>query len=205
MSQVYWFEKDKACRGCPCLFLDRDGVIVEEVNYLHRVEDVHILPGAAELISAAHEHGWGVGLITNQGGIGRGYYDWAAFSAVQDEIVKCLSAGAAPFDFVAACAAHPESADPYYHVQNHSWRKPNTGMLQAAAAALDLNLKASALVGDHLNDLRAAARIGLPRLFHVRTGHGDEQREKVAEFMKDPEVCVSLVENLIEVKAQLGW
>jgi D-glycero-D-manno-heptose 1,7-bisphosphate phosphatase len=189
MSQVYWFEKDKARRGCPCLFLDRDGVIVEEVNYLHRIEDVRILPGAAELICAAHQHGWSVGLITNQGGIGRGYYDWTAFSAVHQEIVTQLGAGDAPFD----------------RVKSHSWRKPNTGMLQAAAAALDLDLKASALVGDHLNDLRAAARIGLPLLFHVRTGHGHEQREKVEEFMKDPEVSVALVENLAEVKSQLGW
>jgi D-glycero-D-manno-heptose 1,7-bisphosphate phosphatase len=205
MSQVYWFEKDKARRGCPCLFLDRDGVIVEEVNYLHRIEDVRILPGAAELICAAHQHGWSVGLITNQGGIGRGYYDWTAFSAVHQEIVTQLGAGDAPFDFIAACAAHPEAPDVYYRVKSHSWRKPNTGMLQAAAAALDLDLKASALVGDHLNDLRAAARIGLPLLFHVRTGHGHEQREKVEEFMKDPEVSVALVENLAEVKSQLGW
>lgn len=111
MSQVYWFEKDKARRGCPCLFLDRDGVIVEEVDYLCRREDVRILNGAAELIDSARLRGWAIGLISNQAGIARGYYDWAAFGIVQEEVVERLGMGPSPFDFVVACASHPDAVD----------------------------------------------------------------------------------------------
>lgn len=205
MSQVYWFEKDKARRGGPCLFLDRDGVIVEEVNYLHRREDVRVLAGAPELIYAAQQHGWAVGLITNQAGIGRGYYDWAAFGVVQEEIVARLGAGETPFDFVAACASHPDATDPFLRIENHSWRKPNAGMLQMAAGALDLNLKASVLIGDQLSDVRAAASVQMGGVFHVGTGHGHEQRADVVAFVKDQAISVTFVEDLFEVRHLLGW
>jgi D-glycero-D-manno-heptose 1,7-bisphosphate phosphatase len=205
MSQIYWFEKDKAQRQCPCLFLDRDGVIVEEVNYLHRREDVRILPGASELIKSAQRQGWAVGLVTNQAGIGRGYYDWSAFSDVQDEIVSRLGAGPAPFDFVAACASHPEAVDPFHRIENHSWRKPNIGMLLTAANALELDLKASALIGDALSDIRAAATAQVGHIFHIGTGHGHEQRASVAAFMKEQAIAVTCVETLFDVRSQLGW
>jgi D-glycero-D-manno-heptose 1,7-bisphosphate phosphatase len=205
MSQIYWYEKDRARRGCSCLFLDRDGVIVEEVNYLHRREDVRILPGSRELIKAAQDHGWAIGLITNQAGIGRGYYDWSAFSAVQEEIVAQLDAGPTPFDFVAACASHPEAANPFHRVENHSWRKPNTGMLQMAAKALELDIEASALIGDQLSDIRAAVSAQLGHVFHIGTGHGHEQRADVRAFLKDQAISATFVETLFEVQTQFGW
>lgn len=205
MSQVYWFEKDSARRGCPCLFLDRDGVIVEEVNYLHQREDVRVLAGAAELIGAATRQGWAVGLMTNQAGIGRGYYNWAAFSAVQEEIVSRLGLGPWPFDFVAACASHPEATDPFYRIENHSWRKPHVGMLRTAAFALDLDLASSALVGDQLCDVQAGATAEIGRIFHLATGHGGEQRNAVEVFAREQRLPVTAVANLVEVLAHLDW
>lgn len=205
MSQVYWFERDNARRGGSCLFLDRDGVIVEEVNYLHRREDVRILDGAAELIDSARQRGWAVGLLTNQAGIGRGYYDWTAFSSVQDEIVTRLNLGPSPFDFVAACASHPEAMDPFHRIENHSWRKPNPGMLRMAAYALDLDLPRSVLVGDQLCDIRAAALAQVKYIFHVGTGHGHKQRAEVEAFARDYGFPVISVGNLAEVRSYLGW
>lgn len=205
MSQVYWFEKDGARRGGPCLFLDRDGVVVQEVSYLHRREDVRILDGAVELIDSARRRGWAVGLVTNQAGIGRGYYDWPAFSGVQDEIVARLDLGPSPFDFVAACASHPEAADPFHRIENHSWRKPNAGMLRMAACALDLDLPSSVLVGDQLCDIRAAASAQVERVFHVGTGHGCEQRAAIEAFARDHGFPVISVANLAEVRSYLGW
>jgi len=66
----------------PALFLDRDGVVVEETNYLCRAEDVAIVAGAAATIARANAAGWFVAIVANQSGIGRGYYDWTAFAAV---------------------------------------------------------------------------------------------------------------------------
>ena len=71
----------------PALFLDRDGVIVEEVLYLHRVEEVALLPGAAEAIAAANQRGWLVVVVTNQAGIAHGYYGWKEFQAVQEALL----------------------------------------------------------------------------------------------------------------------
>jgi D-glycero-D-manno-heptose 1,7-bisphosphate phosphatase len=205
MSQIYWFQRENAARGCPCLFLDRDGVVVEEVNYLHRVEDVHILGGAAGLISSARARGWAVGLITNQAGIGRGYYDWTAFNIVHDEIVARLGAGPEPFDFVAACGAHPEAVSPFHRIANHSWRKPNAGMITMAANALNLDLAASALIGDQLSDLHAGAAAHVGRILHVKTGHGDLQTKEVAAFAAAHPGSVGLVADLTEARSYLGW
>ena len=129
MSQIYWHERAHAPHGVPCLFLDRDGVVVEEVHYLHRRGDVRLLNGAAALIEAARTRGWAAGLVTNQAGIGRGYYGWADFESVQEEIAAQLGLGPEPFDFVAACGAHPEAPGAFHRIANHSWRKPNPGMI----------------------------------------------------------------------------
>src|SRR5579859_3664846 len=87
----------------PALFLDRDGVVVEWVPYLHRVEDVAIIPGAADTIAAANRLGFPVVMITNQAGIGRGYYGWREFQAVQQAIADALDADGAHIDGVFAC------------------------------------------------------------------------------------------------------
>ena len=80
------------CRGAPALFLDRDGVVVEEVDYLHRVDDIHFCPDATAVISAANANAIPVVLVTNQAGIGRGYYGWAEFCAIQQAIQTSMIA-----------------------------------------------------------------------------------------------------------------
>src|SRR6267142_4051683 len=87
-------------RGGPALFLDRDGVVVEEVDYLHRVEDIAVCATAAAVISAANANAVPVVLVTNQAGIGRGYYGWAEFRAVQEAIQSALAPEGAHFDAV---------------------------------------------------------------------------------------------------------
>ena len=72
----------------PGLLLDRDGVLVREVNYLHRRRDVEIAPGAVELLCWAAQAGLPVAVVTNQAGIARGMFGWDAFLAVQDEITR---------------------------------------------------------------------------------------------------------------------
>jgi D-glycero-D-manno-heptose 1,7-bisphosphate phosphatase len=100
-AEGVWCEvREGAARGGAALFLDRDGVVVEEADYLCRAEDVRILPGAAAVIAAANRRGVPVVLVTNQSGIGRGYFDWAAFAAVQDAIRSALDAQGAHLDAV---------------------------------------------------------------------------------------------------------
>ena len=126
--------------GRPALFVDRDGVIVEEVNYLHRPEDVSLIPGAIEVIRKANTLNIPTIVVTNQAGIGRRYYDWKHFLAVQEKIFYLLKKAHANIDAVFACPHHPDARGPYFH-KNHSWRKPNSGMLFVAELLMEITLQ----------------------------------------------------------------
>jgi D-glycero-D-manno-heptose 1,7-bisphosphate phosphatase len=160
------------------LFLDRDGVIVEEVNYLHCVDDLHLIPGAATAITRANAKSIPVVIVTNQSGVGRGYYDWAAFAALQNELLKRLGADGATVNMVLACGYHKDALPPYRN-DNHPWRKPSPGMLQSAAEVLGFDLARSWLVGDSHSDIDAARQAGLAGAVHVLTGHGCRDRAKI--------------------------
>ena len=144
----------------PALFLDRDGVIVEEVGFLRRPEDVRLIGGAAELISAANKAGVPVVVVSNQSGVGRGLFGWPDFAEVQEHIVRQLASRGAFIDAVLACPYHPEARPPYRH-PDHPARKPNAGMILAAARLLPLALSASWIIGDRASDLAAGRNAGL--------------------------------------------
>src|SRR5580704_808868 len=170
-----------AAPGRPALFLDRDGAIVEETEYLCRVDDIVMIEGAAPVIAAANKRGLAVVMVTNQAGIGRGYYGWDEFKAVQDAIVAALAVEGAGIDAVYACAHHPQGRAQYAH-PDHPARKPNPGMLLQAASDLALDLTTSWLVGDKASDVEAAKRAGLAGALQVATGYGNAEREHGAAF-----------------------
>jgi D-glycero-D-manno-heptose 1,7-bisphosphate phosphatase len=185
-----------AHRTRAALFLDRDGVIVEEVDYLQRVEDVALIAGAAAAIAAANRSGIPVVLVTNQAGIGRGYYGWAQFTAVQDAILADLAATGATVDAVYACPHHAAGKDGFAH-PDHPARKPNTGMLVRAGKDLALDLRRSWLVGDKATDIEAAKRAGLAGAMHVLTGHGESERA-AASALATPGFEVRLAESIAD-------
>jgi D-glycero-D-manno-heptose 1,7-bisphosphate phosphatase len=168
-----WLEPmtNRSWHGRPALFLDRDGVVVEEIGYLRRARDVRLIDGAAAAIRWANETGIPVAIVTNQAGIGRGYFDWPGFVAVQAQIEKELKVFGAHFDLVAACAYHEDAQFPYAHA-DHPWRKPNPGMLEAASGHLCCEIGLSLIVGDKLGDLAAGAAAGVSHGILVTTGHG---------------------------------
>lgn len=144
----------------PALFLDRDGVINEDTHYVGKPEDVRILPNIGNLIHAANKSGWPVIIITNQSGIGRGYFRWQDFQAVQKKIYDELSCYQATINMVIACAYHHEARKPYlFH--NHPMRKPGPGMLFRAAEVLSIDLSRSILIGDRSSDIQAGFNAGL--------------------------------------------
>jgi D-glycero-D-manno-heptose 1,7-bisphosphate phosphatase len=165
--------------GRPALFLDRDGAVIEDTDYLRRVEDIVVIRGAPSVIAAANNNGVAVALVTNQAGIGRGYYGWSDFKRVQQAIVEILAAEGAWLDAVYACAHHPEGRNGFAH-PDHPARKPNPGMLLRAASDLAIDLKTSWLVGDKTSDVEAAKRAGLAGAMQVTTGHGLTERQYVS-------------------------
>jgi D-glycero-D-manno-heptose 1,7-bisphosphate phosphatase len=165
----------------PALFLDRDGVIVEDPGYLCRPGDLQLIPGAAALIASANRRGIPVVEITNQAGIGRGYYTWKEFIAVEEVLAQLLTNASAYLDAIFACPYHEDGVPPWAHPA-HPSRKPRPGMLLAAEKLLNLDLRASWIVGDKLSDLEAGYYAGLRGGMHVLTGEGPRHRAAITQW-----------------------
>jgi D-glycero-D-manno-heptose 1,7-bisphosphate phosphatase len=159
------------------VFLDRDGVIVEEVGYLHRLESMRLHEGAAEAVAALSRAGYVIVVVTNQAGVGRGYYTWREFEAIEAAIeTKVVEAGGV-VDGVWACGYHPKGIG--YLASDHEWRKPRPGMILDAASRLLIDLARSWMIGDKTLDIEAGVNAGLGNAILVMTGYGAAMREEV--------------------------
>lgn len=178
----------------PAVFLDRDGVIVEETNYLHRTADIRMIPGAARSIARLNQAGIPVVLITNQAGVGRGYYSWVEFETVQQSIAAAMRREGAHLDGVWACGYHPAGSGPF--AKDHCWRKPQPGMLTDAAECLGIDLARSWLVGDKISDLEAGIAGGLAGMILVRTGYGATHEPYLAGLTTHPLQRLAVADDL---------
>ena len=154
----------------PAVFIDRDGTLNEEVEYLSRPEDVVLVPGAAQAVARLNAAGIPVLVVTNQAGIGRGMYGWPEFQAVTQRIGELLAEAGAHLDGVYAAPHHPLGLGEYRH-PDHPDRKPNPGLLLRAAAEHGVDLARSWMIGDKALDLEAGRNAGC-RVALVRTGYG---------------------------------
>jgi histidinol-phosphate phosphatase family protein len=145
------------------VFLDRDGTINEEVDYLSRAEDFHMLPGVAEAIRMLRQHDWRIVVVTNQSVIARGYYTQEDVAAIHTRMAQELAEAGTSVDAIYVCPHRPDD--------NCRCRKPGTLLFEQAAQALDIDLAASVIVGDKLSDLLAATKLRC-RSVLVLTGHG---------------------------------
>ncbi len=146
------------------LFLDRDGVINQEVGYLHRPEEVLWVEGIFDLCRTALALDYRLVVVTNQAGIGRGFYTQAQFDALTAWMVREFAARGTPLSAVYSCPFHPEHGLGDYR-REHEDRKPAPGMLFRAARDLGLDLTRSVLVGDRCTDIAAANAAGLRQAF----------------------------------------
>jgi D-glycero-D-manno-heptose 1,7-bisphosphate phosphatase len=146
------------------LFLDRDGVVNEEVGYLHRVDEVRFVDGIFSLCRTAAGLGYRLIVVTNQAGIARGYYSEADFEVLMEFMRGKLRAEGVELDAVYYCPFHPEHGVGRYR-QEHEDRKPGTGMLRRGAREFGVELSESVLVGDRCSDVGAANAAGLRQAF----------------------------------------
>ena len=179
----------------PALFLDRDGVIVEDIIDLHRPEDVDMIRASYPVIAAANARDVPVVIITNQGGVGRGVFTWDEFAVTQTEIERQLAEGGGHLDAIYACPFHERGPTEHVH-PDHPDRKPNHGMILKAARAMNIDLGRSWLVGDSTRDILAAERAGLAGALHVRTGHGQTHRHEVADLHPREGFTLHMVESI---------
>jgi D-glycero-D-manno-heptose 1,7-bisphosphate phosphatase len=146
----------------PAVFLDRDGTLMEETGYCADPAQVRVFPGVSEALQHLSEAGYLLILITNQSGIGRGYFSEEAYRAVQAEFERQILP--AHLDAVYFC---PD-------VTPSHCRKPSPGMLQEAARDHAIDLARSYMIGDKSSDIEAGQAAGC-RTILVQTGYGREQ------------------------------
>jgi D-glycero-D-manno-heptose 1,7-bisphosphate phosphatase len=150
----------------PVLFLDRDGVLIEDRGYVGSAAETRVYPDAAAAVAAARACGYRVAIVTNQSGIARGRYDWSGFAAVQEVVDAALARAGTAVDAVFACAYHGDGQAPYA-IADHSWRKPNPGMIFEGLRRLNGIATGSVMVGDKPGDVAAARAAGLGRALLV--------------------------------------
>ena len=156
----------------PALFLDRDGVLIEEVEYLAKLELVKLIPGAAGVVRRANEAGRRVVVVSNQSGVARGLFPESFLAEVHSEIARQLfEESGAKVDAFYCCPHHPTDGIGEYRIACDC-RKPKPGMLLRAARELGIDLAESWMIGDRRSDLEAGAAAGC-RTILVRTGYGE--------------------------------
>jgi len=167
------------------LFLDRDGVINRDLGYVHRIDQVVFVDGIFELCRAAAARKMPIVVVTNQAGIGRGYYTEADFQTLTDWMRARFQQEGTPLAAVYHCPFHPEHGVGDYR-RDSCDRKPQPGMLLRARTDLGLAMGSSVMVGDTLNDMVAAQRAGVAvRALYV-PDRADPGSPPVAQPPTDP-------------------
>lgn len=156
----------------PAIFLDRDGVIIENLPaYVRRWDDVKIIPGALEALAVARSSLYKIIIVTNQSAVGRGILTLEKAREINDCLVEVITREGGRVDGTYMCPHAPHEDCPC--------RKPKPGLLLQAADELSIDLSRSVLIGDAISDLMAGQAAGLRETILVRTGRGREQ-EKTA-------------------------
>ena len=152
------------------VFLDRDGVLIEQVAYLSSPDQAVLIPGAAEALKIVHAHGDCAVVISNQSGVGRGYFTAADVDAVHDKIQQLLAEQGEHVDAYYYCPHAPSEAC--------SCRKPSPEMILRAAERFGVDVGSSLMLGDKFSDLKCGVNAGCAASVLVLTGYGEEEAPK---------------------------
>jgi D-glycero-D-manno-heptose 1,7-bisphosphate phosphatase len=175
------------------VFLDRDGTLNEERDFVNRPEDLHLIAGASRAVRQLNDHGLVTIVISNQSGVARGFFSESDLALIHSCLKSKLGAEGAKVDGIYYCPHHPkEGLDPYRI--DCDCRKPHAGMLKRGETDFGLDLRTSYVVGDKLSDIGAGRAVGAHTIL-VLTGYGEESlRLSEIECIKPDLVVPSIVE-----------
>lgn len=163
----------------PGIFLDRDGVIIENRQaYVRSWEDVEIYPQALDALIRAKSSPYKLVIVTNQSAIGRGIIPLRKAWEINNRLVETIRQAGGRIDGVFMCPHAPDA--------NCECRKPKPGLLLQAAGQLCLDLNRSIMIGDALSDVLAGQAAGIPKTFLVRTGLGARQAVEASSIKPGP-------------------
>ncbi len=165
------------------VFLDRDGTINIEKNYVHKIEDFELIPGTIEALRLLTDCNIKTYIITNQAGIARGYFTEDQFHELTSYMLSCFEKNECKIEEVLYCPHHPEGIIPKY-TQKCLCRKPGTKLIEDVIKRDRININRVSLVGDRDSDIEAGHRLGLTT-YLVLTGYGKEHQEDTkVDFIK---------------------
>lgn len=165
------------------LFLDRDGVINIEKNYLYKIEDFEFIDGIFDLCKTYQQDGYIIIVITNQAGIARGYYTEDDFYNLTQWMIEEFKHKGILISKVYHCPHHPEFTG------ECQCRKPNPGMILSAQKEFDIDLDNSILVGDKISDVEAGINAGICKIYLISS------EIEINFDMRD----IHIISNLIEL------
>lgn len=174
----------------PAAFLDRDGTILVETNYLADPASAELIPGAAAALRRLQDAGFALVVVTNQSGIARGLYGERDYRLVDEHMRGLLRARGVEIDASYHCPHHPD------YTGACDCRKPAPGLFLRAIRDLDLDAGRSWLIGDRLRDLEPAATLGA-RAILVRTGYGREEEGSTPEGLVVVEDLAAAADHLL--------
>jgi D-glycero-D-manno-heptose 1,7-bisphosphate phosphatase len=154
------------------VFLDRDGTLVHDAGYVHRVEDYRLLPGVVEALQTLRDAGFRFAIVTNQSGIGRGLYTADDFARFQEHLFDDLAARGITIEATYVCPHLPDA--------DCTCRKPSPASIFDARDRFGIDVGASWVIGDHAVDVRLAANAGCSGVL-LLTGHGVEEQAKLGD------------------------
>ena len=166
----------------PAVFLDRDGTIIADKNYLSKVEEIEFLPGAVEAVKILNKNNYYVILVTNQSGIARGYFSINTAEKIKKYFLAQLKNAGANIDKYYYCPHYPEGSGKYNIACD--CRKPKIGMFNTAINELAIDKIKSWVIGDKKSDLEFGINAGIKPIL-VNTGYGKSVKYKNAVRKKD--------------------
>lgn len=181
----------------PAVFLDRDGTINEEVDFVRTPDQLVLIPGAGRAIRRLNRAGLVTCVISNQSGVGRGLYTEEDLGLIHARLAEDLKKEKAVLDRIYYCPHHPTEGIPPYNV-TCACRKPSPGMLRAAEQELHVDLQRSTVVGDRSVDVLAGRAVGA-RTVLVLTGYGQQAQQDCAALGVQPDHTVASIVEAVDI------
>lgn len=193
------FTKPNNLNKKPALFLDRDGVLIEDCNYISNPSDLILEKCSKRIVRFAYKQGWLIVIVSNQSGISRKYFTWNEYLNITKKMIF-LFGEPNPFSAIYANSQGPNS-------ESNFWRKPNPNMILRASKKLNIDLKNSIIVGDRKSDILAGLNSGIRLIIHTKTGHGKDERKDVIKLKEEKKsenkFKIINIDNLCEFPTKL--
>lgn len=160
-------------------FLDRDGVLIKDADYLSSPEQVELMPGSVEALKILRQHDFLIIVVSNQSGVARGMFPEESIPEVHQKIDSLLAAYSVGVDAYYYCPHYPNGSVPEYSIECQC-RKPAPGMIIQATRDWPIDLSESFVIGDKVSDVELAENAGCKLGILVRTGHGEAELKKTS-------------------------